>query len=178
MKLSTSLVLSFALSTSLYVVGCTSKAEQAAPAAESAAAPVAETKKEETAVSAPTSEPAAQAPVTTDALAASLANVYFEYDSSVLTEKSKQQLDNIAAALKAQPSTKIVVEGHTDSRGSEEYNLALSERRAQAISEYLSAAGVSSSQLVAEPKGENFPVAQGEDESAYSQNRRGEFKKF
>ena len=173
---SLNLVSAVFVTTSLIAIGCTStapKAEVATPAAAidtpAQAAPVAAPE----AAAAP-----AVAPVTQDSLASALANVYFEYDSSTLSEQARTQLDLIANALKTDKNTKLVVEGHTDSRGSEEYNLALSSRRAESIAEYLTTSGVSSSQLVTEPKGELFPVANGQDESAYSQNRRGEFKKF
>jgi len=104
-----------------------------------------------------------------------LSTVYFEYDSFALTSSSKASLDGHAAWLKANPNRVVQVEGHCDERGTTEYNLALGERRATTVRDYLMGQGVPASQLSTISYGEERPATQGMDESAWSRNRRSEF---
>ncbi len=104
-----------------------------------------------------------------------LNTIYFGFDSFVLTSESKTILKNSAAWLKANASRNIQVEGHTDERGTTEYNLALGDRRAGAVKDFLTGQGVPASQLSTISYGEERPAAQGSDESAWSKNRRAEF---
>lgn len=99
--------------------------------------------------------------------------VYFEYDSSTLSFESKMALDGIAEGL-LNDSMTILVEGHTDERGTRSYNQALGERRALAVREYLVLKGVDAGRVSIVSHGEERPAALGSDESAWSQNRRAE----
>ena len=85
--------------------------------------------------------------------------VNFAFDSSNLTSAAKTNLDKLAKVLKNNPDTNINIYGHTDSKGSDSYNLALSERRANAVKSYLSSKGISSSRMIATGMGESNPVA-------------------
>ncbi len=101
--------------------------------------------------------------------------VHFEYDSSVVKSSEQANLDAVATYLNANPSVGLLIEGHCDERGTEDYNNSLGERRSTALREALINAGVNSSHVVTRSFGEYKPVATGQDESAYRQNRRGEF---
>lgn len=112
-----------------------------------------------------------------DAIELALKTVYFEFDSFALTAEAQENLRTMAAALKADASLKLVIEGHTDARGSNEYNLSLSLKRAEAIKEFLGAEGVPAEAMEVAGKGEETPAVEGTTEEAYSKNRRGEFRK-
>lgn len=99
---------------------------------------------------------------------------YFEFDRSDLSAEARAALVHHANHLKANPSTSYRLEGHADERGTREYNLALGERRAQAIERYLQVQGVASRQLETISYGEENPVATGSTEAAYARNRRVE----
>ncbi|TWI58609.1 peptidoglycan-associated lipoprotein [Pseudomonas duriflava] len=101
---------------------------------------------------------------------------YFEYDSSDLKPEAMRALDVHARDLKSS-GQRIVLEGHTDERGTREYNLALGERRAQAVQRYLVLQGVSPAQLEVVSYGKERPAAIGHDEQSWAQNRRVELKK-
>lgn len=108
--------------------------------------------------------------------AGSLATVfYFDYDRSTLTFETRQALDLHAANLKAS-SRSIRLEGHGDDRGTREYNLALGERRAKSIGDYLVLQGVSRGQIETISYGEEKPVAFSQNEESYRLNRRVELK--
>ena len=102
--------------------------------------------------------------------------IYFDYDRSDITEASRATLDAKVPVLTANPNLRIRIAGHTDSRGSDEYNLALGQRRAAAAKRYLVSRGISGDRIDLISYGEERPAAQGEDESAYGQNRRDEFE--
>lgn len=104
------------------------------------------------------------------------ATVHFDYDQSDLRAEDRAILDAKAPILQANPAVTIRIEGHTDERGSDEYNLALGQRRAAAVKRYLMDRGVAEARLQTITYGEERPVAQGSDESAYAQNRRAEFE--
>jgi peptidoglycan-associated lipoprotein len=119
---------------------------------------------------------AATASVTTqdgDA-APSTSAVYFEYDSSQLTPAARDQLAQLAEWLRTRPDARVRIEGHTDERGTDEYNLALGERRAHAIRDHLVRLGVNPASLSTISYGEERPAAPGSGEDAWAQNRRGE----
>lgn len=101
--------------------------------------------------------------------------VHFDYDSSVVKSSEQANLQAVATHMKGNPTVGLLVEGHCDERGTEDYNNSLGERRATALREALINLGVDSSHVVTRSFGEYKPVATGQDESAYSQNRRGEF---
>lgn len=98
--------------------------------------------------------------------------VYFGTDSVSLTGESKQTLDRQAAFLRRYPTISLRIEGHADERGTREYNLALGDRRAQSVREYLLAQGVSANRLATTSYGKERPEAIGSSESAWSKNRR------
>ncbi|MBM4384396.1 MAG: peptidoglycan-associated lipoprotein Pal [Deltaproteobacteria bacterium] len=134
-------------------------------------------KKTETATAAPTeftedrgTAPAQETPI------AGLDAVYFDYDQSVIRDDQKATLASNATAIKNMSLGRVVVEGHCDERGSDEYNLALGERRANAVKQYLADSGVSAT-IDTVSYGEAQPAVQGSDESAWRMNRRAEFKK-
>ena len=104
-----------------------------------------------------------------------LQGVNFEFDSAALTNDAKSQLDQAATTLNANSLVNVKVVGHTDSRGSENYNQGLSERRAAAVVNYLTANGVSSSRLTSEGMGEVNPIADNSTEEGRYRNRRVEF---
>lgn len=101
---------------------------------------------------------------------------YFEFDKSDLSADDRAALVHHANRLKSNPNMHIRLEGHADERGTREYNLALGERRAQAVERYLQVQGVSSSQLETISYGEERPANPGSSEVAYSANRRVEMK--
>jgi OOP family OmpA-OmpF porin len=103
---------------------------------------------------------------------ATLQGVTFEFNSAVLTSASRPVLDMLAADLKRYPRLKIELQGHTDSVGNDAYNLRLSEKRAQAVRDYLVSQGVGEQQLTARGFGENVPVADNTTEDGRAQNRR------
>lgn len=103
-----------------------------------------------------------------------LRDVHFAFDSAQLTSQAKSTLDAAVAAINANPSDSISVEGHTDSMGSDAYNSQLSQRRARAVVDYLVSKGVSSSRLKAVGKGESHPVASNDTREGRAQNRRVE----
>ncbi|HET7458228.1 MAG TPA: peptidoglycan-associated lipoprotein Pal [Gemmatimonadaceae bacterium] len=112
----------------------------------------------------------------TAARSAVTAVILFDYDRSDLTDAARATLDAKVPVLAANPALRIRVAGHTDARGSDEYNLALGQRRAAAAKRYLTQHGVDASRIDVISYGEERPAAQGDDESAYSQNRRDEFE--
>ncbi|MDV7210441.1 peptidoglycan-associated lipoprotein Pal [Azotobacter beijerinckii] len=101
---------------------------------------------------------------------------YFEYDSSDLKSEAMRALDVHAGDLKGS-GARVVLEGHTDERGTREYNMALGERRAKAVQRYLVLQGVSPAQLELVSYGEERPAVGGADEQSWAQNRRVELRK-
>lgn len=110
-----------------------------------------------------------------DELVRQLTRIHFEFDQYVLTKEAQDILYANAQILKAAPALKIVVEGHCDERGSDEYNLALGERRALATKNYLISLGVSGDQLGTISYGEEVPLDTSGTEDAWAMNRRAEF---
>lgn len=102
-------------------------------------------------------------------------DVFFDYDKSDLSESTRTILAENARWFRQYQDAQIIVEGHCDERGTEEYNLALGDRRAQATRDYLIELGVSSSRLEAVSYGEERPFVQGSNEATWAQNRRAHF---
>jgi peptidoglycan-associated lipoprotein len=98
--------------------------------------------------------------------------VFFGYDSSTLDDTARATLDRQAAWLQQFPGVTVTIEGHTDERGTREYNLALGERRASAVRSYLGTLGVPSDRTLTISYGEERPVDPAHDENAYALNRR------
>ena len=104
------------------------------------------------------------------------ATVYFEYDSYRLSSKSLQTLKSLASLLSENKSLTIVLAGHADERGTREYNLALGQRRAETVADYLKTLGVNSDRLTVRSFGEERPAALGSNEASWAKNRRVEIK--
>jgi peptidoglycan-associated lipoprotein len=101
--------------------------------------------------------------------------VFFDYDSAELTPEAQHTLDENAATLKKYPTWAVTIEGHTDERGTAEYNLALGERRSVAARAYLVSLGLPADRLRTVSYGKEFPFDPGHDETAFSKNRRAHF---
>jgi peptidoglycan-associated lipoprotein len=106
---------------------------------------------------------------------APLKDAFFDTNKSTIREDQKAALNEDVAWLKANPRGKITIEGHCDERGTIEYNLALGERRAKAVKDYLVAAGVPADRIAIISYGKERPFVLGHDESAWKWNRRGHF---
>jgi peptidoglycan-associated lipoprotein len=104
------------------------------------------------------------------------ATIYFDYDMSNLTEQARSVLDSKLPLLNANGGLRVRVAGHTDERGSDEYNLALGQRRAAAAKRYLTDRGIASDRIEIVSRGEEQGVCASSDESCWSQNRRDEFE--
>ncbi len=102
--------------------------------------------------------------------------VYFDFDSYAIRDDFRAMLEGHARALTAQPSRRMLVEGHTDDRGGREYNLALGQKRAEAVLRSLTLLGVAEQQLEAVSFGKERPAVEGSDENAWARNRRAELK--
>lgn len=110
-----------------------------------------------------------------EAIAAITGTVYFDYDRSELSDAARATLDAKVPALLARPAFRIRITGHTDERGSSEYNLALGLRRAAELKAYLVANGIDASRIDISSMGEERPAASGSNEEAWALNRRAEF---
>ena len=121
------------------------------------------------------------APVTIDPNAATAQGpvgvariVYFDYDSYTLKPEYQSLIDGHARFLKANPQRRISIEGHTDERGGREYNLALGQKRSEAVRRALNLLGISDNQVEAVSFGKEKPAVSGSGESVWAQNRRAE----
>jgi peptidoglycan-associated lipoprotein len=101
--------------------------------------------------------------------------VHFAYDSAVVRKGEKANVQSVAEVLSRDASTKLLIEGHCDERGTEEYNRSLGERRALSLRQALAKIGVDPSRIRTISYGKDKPADPGHDESAWSKNRRGEF---
>ena len=121
------------------------------------------------------------APVVTDSAAGTAAGpanvariIYFDYDSYVIKPEFQSLIEGHARFLKGNNSRRVNIEGHTDERGGREYNLALGQRRSEAVRRALGLLGVTDAQVESVSFGKEKPAAQGNDETAWAQNRRAE----
>ena len=101
--------------------------------------------------------------------------VHFDYDSSAVKSSERGHVQAVADALKSDSSAKLLIEGHCDERGTEEYNRSLGERRALSLRAALAKLGIDPSRVRTLSYGEDRPVDPGHNEAAWRQNRRGEF---
>jgi peptidoglycan-associated lipoprotein len=138
-----------------------------APAPTPAAAPASHAPTEEEAFASKTLEQLNSEKVLGDAL--------FDLDSQAIRDDAKPALQKDADWLRRWPSTKVLVEGHADERGSAEYNLALGERRASAVRDYLVNLGITNDRIQVVSKGKEAPVCTDSNEGCWQQNRRGHF---
>lgn len=104
-----------------------------------------------------------------------LNTVYFEYDKAALNNDTRRLLSQNAEWIKGNSAVTVQIEGHTDERGSVEYNLSLGERRAKSVKDYLAGQGVDNKRMTIISYGEEKPLATGDSESAWSKNRRANF---
>ncbi|OGD13410.1 MAG: peptidoglycan-associated lipoprotein [Candidatus Aminicenantes bacterium RBG_16_66_30] len=104
-----------------------------------------------------------------------LGTIYFDYDRALVRDDARAVLDGNAAWLKQFRTAKILVEGHCDERGTEEYNLALGEKRAKSAQDYLLSMGIASDRIKIISYGKSQPIDPGHDESAWQMNRRAQF---
>ena len=108
---------------------------------------------------------------------AALANytIHFAFDSSIIRHSEDANLQSVASALSSDPSTKLIIEGNCDERGTEEYNRSLGDRRALAAREALAKLGVDPARIRTMSYGKDKPVDPGHDDSAWAKNRRDDF---
>lgn len=107
--------------------------------------------------------------------AGSLQTVYFDYSSATISGSARDTLNANAEFLKKNAAVKVQVEGHCDERGSVQFNLALGEKRAKSVRDYLASQGVASNRISVISLGKEKPVSFGHDEESWSKNRRGNF---
>jgi len=113
---------------------------------------------------------------TAESAMAELQRVHFDFDQFTLSAEARDLLAANAAYLQANSSVRVRIEGHCDERGSDEYNLALGERRAQAAKDYLVSLGIAADRLETISYGEEMPLDASSNEDAWAKNRRAEFK--
>lgn len=103
-------------------------------------------------------------------------DVYFNFDDATLSAAARQVLQQKAAWLRENPGVSVLIEGHCDERGTAEYNIALGQRRAESVKNFLVNAGIAASRLTTVSYGEERPVDFGHNESAWAKNRRAHFR--
>jgi len=108
--------------------------------------------------------------------AAAPAIVYFDYDSFAVKDEYRGVIDGTAKRLSGARTQRVSIEGHTDERGGREYNLALGQKRAEAVAKALTLLGVADNQVEPVSFGKERPAVQGSDEAAWAKNRRAEIK--
>lgn len=105
-----------------------------------------------------------------------LKNIFFDYDKATLRPESYPELDRVVELLNQNPNLKVEISGHTDSKGSDEYNLKLSQLRAKSVVDYIISKGIPANKLIAKGYGETQPIDTNETEEGRQNNRRVEFK--
>ena len=121
---------------------------------------------------APIEQPAEQPPAIEEPVEIVLGDVYFDFDKYSIREDYKSVLSKNAELLMASPSKRVLVEGHCDERGTNEYNMALGEKRAKAVIDFYTTYGIKSDRLSMISYGEEKPFNMGHDETAWAKNRR------
>lgn len=163
-------------SLSLFFTGCSGSKKSLQTSASDQIEPVATRETEpETPVYKPPVEETRTATENASAIPFVLQNIYFEFDRYDLTSEALQTLADNARVLKAHPEARVVVEGHCDERGTVEYNLALGDKRAKAVRDYLISLGVNSTQILTISYGKERPLDPSQTENAWAKNRRAEF---
>lgn len=150
------------------VAACSSKKTTENVDSNAGATPVAETKVDDKAMS-------FDAAGSDSGTIEGLSTVRFEYDKALLTADAKKTLAGNANWMKARPNVNIQVEGHCDNRGTIEYNLALGEKRAQTVKNYIVGLGIPANRISIISYGEEKPLAQGDSEDVHAKNRRANF---
>jgi peptidoglycan-associated lipoprotein len=118
---------------------------------------------------------AARGAAVTEEKASPFADVLFDYDKSELTAAGKKTSQDVAAHMKKNPGAKLLIEGHCDARGTAEYNIALGDRRATSVKNYLVSLGVPAAALSTVSYGKERPLDPGAGEEAHAKNRRAHF---
>jgi peptidoglycan-associated lipoprotein len=113
-----------------------------------------------------------------DATSAGLQRIHFGFDQHTLSAEAREILGRNADFLKNNTGVRVRIEGHTDERGSDEYNLALGERRARAARDYLISLGINGNRLSIISYGEEMPLERGATEASWAKNRRAEFNRI
>ena len=103
-------------------------------------------------------------------------NIFFDFDKATLRSESTNELQRLTKLLVDVPTLKIEISGHTDSKGANDYNLALSENRAKAVVSYLIKAGIAANRLTSKGYGEEQPISTNDTDEGRQLNRRTEFK--
>ena len=124
---------------------------------------------------APELPPEPEPPAEVVELVANFQRVFFDYDAAELSTSAREALSENAAILQRNADIRVEIQGHADERGSTEYNLALGERRANSVVQYLVAAGIATNRLKTVSYGEERPLSNEASEQAWSKNRRCEF---
>ncbi|MDX2184124.1 MAG: OmpA family protein [Gemmatimonadaceae bacterium] len=119
---------------------------------------------------------AASAAASVDARTTITATIYFDYDASEIRDDARSLLESKVPVLAANPGVRIRISGHADDRGSDEYNLALGQRRAAALKRWLAQRGISEDRMLLASFGEERPVCGDADEGCFIKNRRAEFE--
>lgn len=119
--------------------------------------------------------PVATTPEHVTQMRANFERVFFGFDSSTLAGESKTALDDNVRIMQEHSDVKVEVQGHADERGTTDYNIALGQRRAQSVVDYMQAKGVAGSRVKVVSYGEEKPLVSGTSEQAWAQNRRAEF---
>jgi peptidoglycan-associated lipoprotein len=171
------LVLAFALGSVFTLASCAKKVgkveEPGKPAGATAAPAAPAPGPAPTAPAAPSTQPVE---IATAVRAFESTHVYFDYDKSDIKAEAKPVLEKKAEFLRANAQYKVTIEGYCDERGTNEYNMALGDRRAKAAMKYLNALGISANRMSTISYGEEKPADPGHTEAAWAKNRRDEFK--
>ena len=162
-------VLAFACGTMLMMSSCAKKQIGTGEAAPAAAAPT-------PAVPAPAAPSTAGVDLAQEIRAFEGEGIFFDFDKYDIRPEAKVVLEKKAAWLRANPSFKVRIEGNTDERGTNEYNMALGERRAKAAQKYFNALGISMDRMSTISFGEEKPTCTEKNEKCWSKNRRDDFK--
>jgi peptidoglycan-associated lipoprotein len=171
MKFPAFMMATVTFSLSLSLLACAKKPKQ-----EARPEPTAPASEPFAATAAPTPAQKEAAVRIQDLLAEAFKPVYFPYDQAMLPESAKDLLATAGALLKQYPTVTVRIDGHADERGTDDYNLALGEKRANSVKAYLVNYGIAGTRLNIISYGEEKPEALGHEESDWAKNRRGEFK--
>jgi peptidoglycan-associated lipoprotein len=166
-------VVGLAVAVACSTIGCGGKSQPETPQPVNGEAPSVEVPATNSSV---TSEPISKDLLDSERRATLEERIFFAFDQSDLSAPARQLLTAKAEILRQVPSLSIRIEGHADERGSDEYNLALSNRRAAVALRFLASQGIPAERLGAAGYGEEQPLDSGDNESAWARNRRAEFR--
>lgn len=156
------------LAPALLAVGCASEEKKPDPAPTQSSTKAEEASKEE--------KVAKEVPEDVQRMVANFKRVYFDFDKSEINADTQAALRENAEIMKKRADVKVEVQGHADERGTNEYNLALGDKRAQAVKDYLVRSGVDAARIATVSYGEEKPLTEADSETGFSKNRRAEFR--